>query len=80
MRKANHLRKLKIRSQRVSETVENNLIDDLMSNENVSDESVHAIHQFLETLLVEFESKSFGRLRRYYKEQISSPIQPNSYP
>ena len=49
--------------------VKTNLIDALMCDENISDESVHAIYQFLEDLLLEFESKAFGRLRRYSQEQ-----------
>jgi hypothetical protein len=52
----------------MSVTDQNNLIDELVSNENVSDESVYMIYQFLENLLHEFESKAFCRLRRYHQE------------
>lgn len=46
----------------------NNPIDELMSDENVSDESVYAIHRFLENLILEFESKAFTRLRQHCQE------------
>jgi hypothetical protein len=46
-----------------------NFIDRLLSDENISDESVYAIYQFLEDLLMEFESKAFCQLRRYNKDR-----------
>lgn len=52
-----------------NDTDKNNCIDLLMRDENVSDESVHAIYQFLEDLMNEFASKSFDRLRRYSQDQ-----------
>jgi hypothetical protein len=49
-----------------------NLMDkqmsELISNRNISDESIYVIYQFLTDLLSEFESQAYGRLRRYIEE------------
>jgi hypothetical protein len=44
-------------------------ISDLISNQDVSDESIYIVYQFLSDLVLGFESQALGRLRRYSKEQ-----------
>lgn len=47
----------------------NNWIDQFIHDENLSEESVNAIHEFLTTLLYEFESTGLCRLSSYHKNQ-----------
>lgn len=53
--------------------IKRNLMDEqmnkLISNRDISDESIYVIYQFLTDLLAEFESQAYGRLRRYSDEQ-----------
>jgi len=44
-------------------------LSDLVSNQNVSDESIYIVYQFLSDLVFGFESQALGRLMRYSKEQ-----------
>lgn len=44
-------------------------ISDLISDRDVSDESIYVLYQLLTDLLVEFESQALSRLRRYSKQQ-----------
>jgi hypothetical protein len=44
-------------------------ISELMANQDISDESIYVVYQFLTDLLAEFESQAYGRLRRYTQEQ-----------
>ena len=50
-----------------------NLMDEtmseLISNRDISDESIYVVYQFLSNLVLEFESHALGRLRRYSREQ-----------
>lgn len=50
-----------------------NLMDeqmsDLITNQDISDESIYIVYQFLNDLVLEFESQALGRLMRYNKEQ-----------
>lgn len=55
-------------------------IDDFIHDENISDESVHAVHQFLTTLLYEFESKGFYKLRQAQQREIQLPIKNTDPP
>lgn len=47
----------------------NRQMNELISDRDVSDESIYVVYQFLTDLLAEFESQAVGRLRRYSKEQ-----------
>lgn len=44
-------------------------LDELIYEEDLSNESIYAIHTFLERLLLHFENKAFYQLRSYWKEQ-----------
>jgi hypothetical protein len=44
-------------------------MSDLISNQDISDESIYIVYQFLNDLVLEFESQALGRLMRYHKEQ-----------
>jgi hypothetical protein len=44
-------------------------LSDLISNQDISDESIYIVYQFLNDIVLEFESQALGRLMRYYKEQ-----------
>ena len=44
-------------------------LSNLISNRDVSDESIYIMHQFLSDLVLWFESQALGRLMRYSKEQ-----------
>ena len=56
------------------------IFDELMPDD-ISDEAVYAIHQFLEKLFFEFDSREFYRIRRYIKklEKESFNHEPNAY-
>ncbi len=43
-------------------------MNELISDRDISDESIYVVYQFLTDLLIEFESQAVGRLRRYSKE------------
>ena len=47
----------------------NEQIHALISDPEVSDESIHVLYHFLSDLLEEFETQAFCRLRRYQQEQ-----------
>ena len=47
----------------------NEAISELISNRNISDETVYIVHQFLSDLVLEFEAQAYCRLRRYSKAQ-----------
>jgi hypothetical protein len=44
-------------------------LSNLISNQDVSDESIYIVYQFLSDLVLGFESQALGRLMRYSKEQ-----------
>lgn len=44
-------------------------MSDLISNQDISDESIYIVYQFLSDLVLGFESQALGRLMRYSKEQ-----------
>lgn len=44
-------------------------INELISDHEVSDESIYVAYQFLSDLLIEFESQALGRLKRYGQAQ-----------
>lgn len=50
-----------------------NLMDEtmseLISNRDISDETIYVVYQFLSDLVLEFEAHALGRLRRYSREQ-----------
>lgn len=46
-----------------------NWIDDFIVNEELSDETIYAIYDFLLQLLLTFEMRGFHRPRSYAKEQ-----------
>lgn len=46
-----------------------NWIDEFIFNEVLSDESIFAIYNFLEKLLVHFEISAFNKLRNHMQEQ-----------
>lgn len=50
-----------------------------MNDDNLSDESIYAIYQFLQTLSYEFEATNLVRLRRYtaLKNNSSAQQQPS---
>ncbi len=54
----------------------NELINNLISDPDISDESIVVVHQFLTDLLFEFESQALGRLKRY-DSQRERKIEPN---
>lgn len=43
-------------------------------DENKTDETIYAVYEFLENLLMKFESIAFTRLRRYTQQQNESNI------
>jgi hypothetical protein len=44
-------------------------ISELISDRDISDESIYVVYQFLTYLLAEFESQAYSRLKRYSKKQ-----------
>ena len=48
----------------------NNVIDEVLSREDLSDETIYAIYDFLLELLTEFESKGFCRLRNCLNDEL----------
>ena len=44
-------------------------LSNLISSQDVSDESIYIVYQFLSDLVLGFESQALGRLMRYSKEQ-----------
>ena len=44
-------------------------LSNLISNQDISDESIYIVYQFLSDLVLGFESVALGRLMRYSKEQ-----------
>lgn len=54
----------------------NELINNLITDPDISDESIVVVHQFLTDLLFEFESQALGRLLRYDKRR-QKDIEPN---
>jgi hypothetical protein len=45
------------------------VIDKFAWNEEISDESIYAIHRFLEEIYFEFERSGYYRLRRHLKSR-----------
>ena len=41
---------------------------ELISDRDISDESIYVVYQFLTDLLAEFESKAYSRLKSYHEE------------
>lgn len=54
----------------------NELINNLIADPDIPDESIVVVHQFLTDLLFEFESQALGRLMRY-DNQRQKNIEPN---
>lgn len=46
-----------------------NWIDEFIYDEELSDEAIYAIYQFLDRLTLHFEMKTFCRLRNYRNRQ-----------
>jgi hypothetical protein len=44
-------------------------LSNLISNQDISDESIYIVYQFLSNLVLGFESVALGRIIRYSKEQ-----------
>ena len=42
-------------------------MSDLISNQDISDESIYIVYQFLSDLVLAFEAQALGRLMRYDK-------------
>jgi hypothetical protein len=48
--------------------VKHSVFDKFFLNNEISDEAVYAIYEFLEYLFLAFEESEFGRIRRHLKE------------
>jgi hypothetical protein len=51
-------------------------LDELIYNEDLSDEAIYAIYLFLEQALVNFEMKAFHKLRKYRHSQENTQKKP----
>jgi hypothetical protein len=50
----------------------------LVSNPDVSDESIYVLYEFLTDFLSEFESAAYGRIRRHLQEKKMQEEYPHN--
>jgi hypothetical protein len=53
--------------------MKNNLLEEFIFNDDLSDEAIYLTYHFLETLLLEFEKIGFHRMRRHLRKQRNTP-------